>query len=85
MKLRSDVFPAKKEIIDTTNNLDLNTTARRNDKTLDKFCPYMMNSTYCVLEAKLANPIGSFKEEHETQKDEDESKDLRPTTRESAA
>ena len=45
----------------------------------------MMNSTYCVLEAKLANPIGSFKEEPETQKDEDESKDLRPTTRESAA
>ena len=46
----------------------------------------MMNSTYCVLEAKLANPIGSFKEEAEPQKEEeDQQKDLRPTTRESQA
>jgi hypothetical protein len=58
--LRSDVFPMKKEIIDTTNNLELNTTARRNDKTLDKFSPYMTHMTYAVLEAKLAYPIGSF-------------------------
>lgn len=50
----------KKEIIDTTNNLELNTTARRNDKTLDKFSPYMTHMTYAVLEAKLAYPIGSF-------------------------
>lgn len=41
LKLRSDVFPMKKEIVDTTNQLDLNTTARRSDKTLDKFSPYM--------------------------------------------
>lgn len=58
----------KKEIIDTTNNLELNTTARRNDKTLDKFSPYMTHMTYAVIEAKLAFPIGSFvdKIEHPT-------------------
>lgn len=56
----------KKEIIDTTNQLDLNTTARRDDKTLDKFSPYMSHMTYAVLEAKLAYPIGSFDEKKET-------------------
>jgi hypothetical protein len=64
----------KKEIIDTTNQLDLNTTARRNDKTLDKFSPYMSHMTYVVIDAQLAHPIGSF----------DEARDLaeaqRPTT-----
>ena len=52
----------KKEIIDKTKELDLNTTARRDDKTLDKFSPYMIHSTYAVIEAKLAHPIGSFDE-----------------------
>jgi hypothetical protein len=33
LKLRSDIFPMKKSLVDNTNNLDLNTTARRNDKT----------------------------------------------------
>ena len=51
IKLRSDVFPMKKSIIDTTNQLDLNTTARRNDKTLDKCSPYMSHMTYFVLDA----------------------------------
>lgn len=50
----------KKEIIDTTNQLDLNTTARRNDKIIDKFSPYMQHLTYFVLNAYLAFPIGSF-------------------------
>ena len=35
LKLRSDVFPTKKPEIDTTNNLDLNTTARKNEKTIE--------------------------------------------------
>lgn len=56
----------KKEIIDTTNQLDLNTTARRDDKTLDKFSPYMAHMTYAVIEAKLANPIGSFDEKKDS-------------------
>lgn len=60
LRLRSDVFPLKKEIIDTTNQLDLNTTARRNDKIIDKFSPYMQHLTYFVLNAHLAFPIGSF-------------------------
>lgn len=46
--------------------MDLNTTARRDDKTLDKFSPYMSHMTYAVLEAKLAYPIGSFDEKKET-------------------
>ncbi len=32
LKLRSDVFPVKRELIDNTNNLDLNTTARKNER-----------------------------------------------------
>ena len=55
----------KKEIVDTTNNLDLNTTARMSDKIQDKFSSYMSHMTYCVLEAKLANPIGAFDEKKE--------------------
>jgi hypothetical protein len=52
----------KKEIPDNTNELDLNTTARRNDKVIDKFSPYMANMTYFNLQADLAFPIGLFDE-----------------------
>ena len=62
ISLRSDVFPMKKEITDNTNELDLNTTARRNDKVIDKFSPYMANMTYFNLKADLAFPIGLFDE-----------------------
>lgn len=54
-----------------------------------------MNSTYVVLEAKLAVPIGSFKEEEPTEQlqvpgeqqlsQKPSAKDLRPNTRESEA
>ena len=60
LKLRSDVFPMKREEIDNTQNLDLNTTAKKNEKTVEKFSPYLINSTYCVLQANLSYPIGSF-------------------------
>lgn len=50
----------KREEIDNTKNLDLNTTARKNEKTVEKFSPYLINATYCVLQANLAYPIGSF-------------------------
>jgi hypothetical protein len=65
LKLRSDVFPMKREEIDKTQNLDLNTTARKNEKTVEKFSPYLINATYCVLQANLAYPIGSFNLERE--------------------
>jgi hypothetical protein len=39
----------KKGIVDNTKNLDLNTTARQNDKTLEKAVPYLSHSTYAVI------------------------------------
>lgn len=57
VKLRADVYPMKKEMTDTTNNLDLNGTARKADKCADKFSPYMQNMTHFVLNAQLAGPI----------------------------
>jgi hypothetical protein len=62
IKLRSDVFPMKKIVPDNTNVLDLNTTARKNDKVIDKASPYMTNMTYFVLKADLAFAIGTFDE-----------------------
>lgn len=59
------MFPMKREAIDNTQNLDLNTTARKNEKTIEKFSPYLINATYCVLQANLAYPIGSFNLERE--------------------
>ena len=50
----------KKPIIDNTENLNLNETARKNEKTIEKFSPYLINATYAVLQANLAYPIGSF-------------------------
>ena len=49
LKLRSDVFPMKRPEVDNTQNLDLNTTARKNEKTIEKFSPYLINATYCVM------------------------------------
>ena len=63
LKLRSDVFPLKRDEVDNTNNLDLNTTARKNEKTVEKASPYLINATYSVLIANLARPIGEFNDE----------------------
>ena len=65
LKLRSDVFPMKRPEVDNTQNLDLNTTARKNEKTIEKFSPYLMNATYCVMQANLSYPIGTFDEKKE--------------------
>ena len=65
LKLRSDVFPKKRLEQDNTNNLDLNTTARKNEKTVEKFSPYLINATYAVIQANLSFPIGSFNAEAE--------------------
>ena len=65
LKLRSDIFPKKKAELDNTQNLDLNTTARKNEKTIEKFSPYLINATYAVIQANLSYPIGSFNMELE--------------------
>ena len=68
LKLRSDIFPVKKEVMDNTQNLDLNTTARKNERAIEKSSPYLINATYAVLTADLSYPIGSFNEEDELKK-----------------
>lgn len=65
LKLRSDIFPKKKAEVDHTRNLDLNTTARKNEKTIEKFSPYLINASYAVIQANLSFPIGSFNLEAE--------------------
>lgn len=67
LKLRSDVFPLKRDEVDNTNNLDLNTTARKNEKTVEKASPYLVNATYGVLIANLARPVGAFDADKELQ------------------
>lgn len=57
LKLRADVFPSKKLTFDNTTNIDLNSTARKNEKTVDKFNPYFTHNTYVVIQANLAHPI----------------------------
>ncbi len=49
MKLRSDVFPMKRVDADNTTNLDLNTTAKKNQQVKDSLSPYLINLTYCVI------------------------------------
>ena len=68
LKLRSDVFPVKRELQDNTNNLDLNTTARKGERGIEKCSPYLVNATYAVLTAEMAYPIGSYNEETELKK-----------------
>lgn len=68
LKLRSDVFPTKRKEIDNTNNLDLNTTAKRSEKTNDKFSPYLIHNTYVVLKANMAHSIDYFNEAEELAK-----------------
>ena len=60
LKLRSDVFPKKKPEVDNTQNLDLNTTARKNERTIEKFSPYLNNATYAVIQVNLSYPIDAF-------------------------
>jgi len=68
VKLRSDVFPVKRELQDNTQNLDLNTTAKKGERGVEKFSPYLVHATYAVLTAEMAYPIVSFNEEAELKK-----------------
>jgi len=60
LKMRSDIFPMKRELIDNTQNLDLNTTAKKSEKTVEKASPYLKNATFATIIANLARPIGHF-------------------------
>ena len=40
----------------------MNTTAKKGEKSVEKASPYLVNSTYAVLIANLARPIGEFNE-----------------------
>ena len=65
LMMSSDVYPLKRDDVDNTNNLDLNTTARKNQKTVEKASPYLINNTYTEVIANLARPIGHFDDEIE--------------------
>lgn len=43
----------------------MNTTAKKNERTIEKSSPYLVNATYAVIVAEISYPIGSFNEEHE--------------------
>ena len=60
LKLRSDVFPLKRDEVDNTNNLDLNTTARKSENTVERGSPYLIHATSSIIIANLARPIGVF-------------------------
>lgn len=74
VKLRSDVFPLKRNDVDNTTNLDLNTTAKKNEKTVERACPYLVNSTAAILVANLARPIAPFDHDIELKKLKEEEK-----------
>jgi hypothetical protein len=63
VKLRSEVLPTKKAEADNTQNLDLNTSARKAERALDKLSPYLIENTSCVLTAQLSHPIEHFDHE----------------------
>ena len=65
LKLRSEVFPCKRIGEDNTNELDINATARKQERPSDKLNPYLMNNTYCAIECYLAHPIRRFRPEQE--------------------
>jgi len=46
--------------VDNTQNLDLNTTAKKDIQGKAKLSPFLMNGTYAVVVANLLNPIGVF-------------------------
>ena len=65
MKLRSDVFPVKRALLNNENNLDLNTTARKEERAIEKSSPYLTNGTFYIISVDLAYNIGEFDEAKE--------------------
>ena len=74
LKLRGDVFPVKRAMEDTMGNLDLNATARKAEKIVEKSSPYLVNGTYFLVTVDLARNIGEFDEKEELKRLEDERK-----------
>lgn len=66
------MFPTKRQPDDNTQNLDLNSTAKKKELALDKLNPYLKHATYCVLKANLAFPIAHFDEASELVKHKDD-------------
>ena len=62
LKLRGEVVPTKREEIDNSQILNLNTTARKAELGKESLNPYLENDTYCVINIKLACPIEAFNE-----------------------
>ena len=60
VKLRSEVFPTKRVHEDTTQELDLNSTAKKGVRVQDKLNPYLMHATYCVILVNLTYTIKAF-------------------------
>ena len=56
----------------------MNTTARKNEKTVEKASPYLINGTYATIIANLTRPIGPFDEEKELAKYKAEQRALSP-------
>ena len=75
LKLRADVFPLKRDEVDNTQNLDLNTTAKKGEKTVEKGSPYLNSATFAVIMANLARPIGEFNEKKELKKIQQQAKE----------
>lgn len=65
LKLRSDVFPVKRALVNNEGNLNLNTTARQEERAIEKSSPYLINGTFYVISVELAYNIGEFDEEKE--------------------
>lgn len=65
LKLRSDVYPVKKIPMNDEKNLDLNTTARMNERVIEKSSPYYINSTFMMIIADLEHPLQPFDEQKE--------------------
>jgi len=68
LKLWSDVYPVKRTLLNMDSNLNLNATARKSERTIEKASPYLINSTYFNITVDLAHPIGMFNEEEEKKK-----------------
>ena len=62
LRLSSDIFPLKRDDVDNTQNLDLNTTARKGEKQIEKASPYLLHNTHSLVIANLARPIAAFNE-----------------------
>ena len=55
----------KRAEVDNTQNLDLNTTAKKGENTTEKCSPYLNLGTYAVTISNLQFELGTFNHERE--------------------